>query len=61
MREKNGEANLLESRDPMRPLGRKKVYERPQLLDWGSITDLTQGLKLGFEDFPKTKGGTRAT
>lgn len=60
MHEKNGEAGPLEPRDPQRPRT-KKVYEKPRLQDWGSITDLTQGLKLGFEDFPVTKGGTRVT
>lgn len=36
----------------------KKAYETPELIEWGSILDLTQGAKQGFEDFPKT-GGTK--
>jgi len=36
----------------------KKVYKPPQLLEWGSITDLTQGPLQGTKDFP-LKGGTR--
>lgn len=38
----------------------KKTYSSPRLLEWGSMTDLTQGFLLGNKDFP-TKGGTRAT
>ena len=36
----------------------KKEYHSPQLVDWGSITDLTQGILAGSKDFP-LKGGTR--
>ena len=45
-------------RTPEASPSQKKVYESPALQDWGSITDLTQGIKLGFEDFP-ISGGTR--
>jgi hypothetical protein len=39
----------------------KRFYTSPQLLEWGSITELTQGSLLSdFKDFPQ-KGGTRAT
>jgi hypothetical protein len=38
----------------------KKTYSSPRLLEWGSMTDLTQGALLGEKDFP-FKGGTRAT
>lgn len=34
----------------------KKTYESPRIQDWGSITDLTQGLKVGLEDFPVVAG-----
>jgi hypothetical protein len=37
----------------------KRSYESPRLVEWGSITDLTQGgEKAGKADFP-VKGGTR--
>lgn len=36
----------------------KKVYEVPEVQDWGSITDLTRGIKLGIEDF-NLETGTR--
>jgi hypothetical protein len=37
----------------------KKTYTPPQLLEWGSITDLTHGQPFtGNNDFPK-KGGSR--
>lgn len=40
---------------------KKRVYESPNLIDWGSIGDLTHGPdKLGTKDFP-VKGGTRGT
>lgn len=37
----------------------KKAYVTPELQEWGSIADLTQGGKAGLEDFPKTASGTR--
>jgi hypothetical protein len=37
-----------------------KDYISPRLVEWGSITDLTQGPLLGSKDFP-FKGGTRPT
>jgi hypothetical protein len=38
---------------------KKKTYSSPQLLEWGSITDLTHGQPFtGNNDFPK-KGGSR--
>ena len=30
----------------------KKLYETPEVQDWGSILDLTRGLKLGLDDLP---------
>jgi hypothetical protein len=41
-------------------LDAKKGYEAPQLMEWGSILDLTQGIKLAPKDFPLA-GGTRNT
>lgn len=41
------------------PRPRKRVYVTPELQDWGSIADLTQGGKAGLEDFPKQVSGTR--
>jgi hypothetical protein len=35
----------------------RKPYESPELQEWGSILDLTQGLGQGFADLPK-KGGS---
>jgi hypothetical protein len=50
-----------ESRPAQTHEGRtKKVYSPPRLLEWGSMTDLTQGFLLGNHDFP-VKGGTRNT
>jgi hypothetical protein len=46
--------------DPTPAPGRKKIYESPEIYEWGTITDLTQGLKLGGHDVP-VKGGTRLT
>jgi hypothetical protein len=39
----------------------KKTYVSPELQDWGSIQDLTQGLGLGGQDIHKNKGGSRPT
>ena len=36
----------------------KKRYEPPQLLEWGSLTDLTSGKFTENQDLP-FKGGTR--
>lgn len=36
----------------------KKKYEPPQLLEWGSLTDLTSGKFTEVQDMP-FKGGTR--
>ena len=47
-----------ETRDTAAPSHPKKSYETPELQIWGSIVDMTQGLKLGLEDMP-IKGGTR--
>jgi hypothetical protein len=38
---------------------RRKPYSSPQLQEWGSIRDLTQGPTFTFTDFPK--GGSRPT
>jgi hypothetical protein len=38
----------------------KKPYRSPQLVEWGSLTDLTKGGLNPPGDFP-FKGGTRAT
>jgi hypothetical protein len=37
----------------------RKPYTSPQLREWGSIQDLTQGPTFTFTDFPK--GGSRPT
>lgn len=44
---------------PQDALPPKKAYVTPQLQSWGSIVDLTQGGKIGFEDLPKQASGTR--
>ena len=49
----------FEPRAPKDASPRKKAYVTPELQEWGSITDLTQGGKAGLEDFPKTASGTR--
>ncbi|HTQ81299.1 MAG TPA: lasso RiPP family leader peptide-containing protein [Thermoanaerobaculia bacterium] len=36
----------------------KRAYEAPELTEWGSIRDLTQGTKSGKKDFPKAGGST---
>jgi len=36
----------------------RKPYTSPELQEWGSIQDLTQGILQGIQDFPK-KGGSR--
>lgn len=41
-----------------RGVARKKTYVSPELQEWGSIQDLTQGTGVGGQDFPK-KGGSR--
>lgn len=40
--------------------GSQKPYTSPSLVEWGSVTDLTQGPILGNKDFP-LGGGTRPT
>ena len=35
-----------------------KPYERPSLIEWGSLRDLTRGLITGLEDLPMD-GGTQ--
>lgn len=47
---------LVPEASPSRPS--RKAYTSPEIQDWGSITDLTRGLKLGLEDFP-IEGGSR--
>jgi hypothetical protein len=34
----------------------RKPYHSPELVEWGTILDLTQGTKSSFQDFPKTGG-----
>ncbi len=38
--------------------GTKKPYRSPELADWGSVTEITQGTDFGLQDFP---GGTQPT
>jgi hypothetical protein len=38
----------------------QRDYISPRIVEWGSITDLTQGPLLGSKDFP-VGGGTRPT
>ena len=56
---KNGQ--LLDSgserRSPEAPVFAKKTYVSPELQEWGSVVDLTQGKKAQLEDAP-AKGGT---
>lgn len=50
----------FDSRDRESSIQRRKAYVTPDLREWGSIRDLTQGGKIGFEDIPKGGvGGTR--
>ena len=45
--------------NPADGLRTKKPYTSPQIVEWGSITDLTLGQPFtGNNDFPK-KGGSR--
>lgn len=30
----------------------KRPYQKPALVEWGSIADLTKGLRNGFQDLP---------
>lgn len=54
----------IEQRDdgPRRAAARAEAggrpYRKPQIEEWGSLADLTQGAKSGFEDFPGS-GGTQ--
>jgi hypothetical protein len=47
------------------PLGRdendlsRKPYQKPDLIEWGSLADLTRGLASGFQDLP-AGGGSEA-
>lgn len=41
------------------PKGLRKPYSSPQLQEWGSIQELTQGPTFTHTDFPK--GGSRPT
>lgn len=42
---------------PEAPVPRKKAYVSPELQEWGSIVDLTQGKKAQLQDVPG-KGGS---
>lgn len=37
---------------------RPKAYERPQLIEWGTLNELTKGPLSGLQDVPE--GGTEA-
>lgn len=39
------------------PIFAKKTYVSPELQEWGSVVDLTQGKKAQLQDAP-AKGGT---
>ena len=34
----------------------KKAYSAPELIEWGTILELTHGTKSSFQDFPKAGG-----
>jgi len=38
------------------PVRKKRHYRAPELVEWGAITEITQGPMGGIEDFPL--GGT---
>jgi len=59
MERKRKEGLQSGSGDPEVPL-RRKPYTSPELQEWGSIQDLTQGSGLDLQDFP-LKGGSRPT
>ena len=42
---------------PEAPVFAKKTYVSPELQEWGSVVDLTQGKKAQLDDSP-AKGGT---
>ncbi len=54
----------LLQQEPMKPEAprERRPYSSPELQEWGSIQDLTQGTAVlfGNNDFPK-KGGSRQT
>lgn len=53
----------LLQQEPMEPEAprERRPYSPPELQEWGSIQDLTQGgVVFGNNDFPK-KGGSRQT
>ena len=52
----NSQENNLTSLSPSPKV--KRPYRSPQLTEWGSILDLTQGAGSGTEDFPFV-GGTK--
>jgi len=44
-----------------RPREKKKTYASPEIQEWGSILDLTQGgVSFGKNDFPKKNGSQPA-
>jgi len=48
----------VETREPsMEPA--KKIYRTPELIEWGSLAELTRGDLSGFQDFP-LDGGSEA-
>lgn len=54
--ERQRDENLQMERDPGLP-DRRRSYASPELLEWGSILELTQGgTTLGKNDFPKKNG-----
>jgi len=40
---------------------KKRPYESPRLIEWGSVIDLTRGALLPPKDLPKGSGGTAHT
>ncbi len=58
----NDPSNTLQENDSEQSgrAARKKPYSAPELVEWGSIADLTQGPFNQPGDFP-AKGGTRHT
>jgi hypothetical protein len=52
----NTKEDLARAGPPAGAAAPKKTYTSPELIDWGCVREITQGLKAGNKDFPLAGG-----
>ena len=56
MERKNRKEDLAPAGFPAGAVAPKKAYTSPELIDWGCVREITQGVKAGNKDFPLAGG-----